>query len=343
MKKGTFLKHVSAVMAGVMVMSMTALPVFAEEISSVDLKKTVTTDGHTFSPAATFSFQVATGEAGKVDNNTVYAGVEGGLVLTDGNDFNFTPAEDESVAASYEKAGTITVNKSVFTRPGVYHYQVWEIVPETDKYEGMDYDEVVRDVYVTIENGDNDTLEVTAVKVVKEGETTKADELAFTNIYGEENNNEDKVYDLLITKSVTGNQGDKNADFSFTVKVDGAEGERYQVIKTKQDGTTEESSVVSKADAATYTLKNGESLHLYGLTEGDTYTVNEEDYSEDGYTTTNGENTGNLTANGVEITVINDKNVGAATGLAMSVAPYVLMLCAAGAAGGMFLRRKKED
>ena len=48
-------------------------------ITSIDVGKTVTTDGNTFKPNTSFSFEVALGAAGTYDNNVVYAGVTDGL------------------------------------------------------------------------------------------------------------------------------------------------------------------------------------------------------------------------------------------------------------------------
>ena len=98
-------------------------------------------------------------------------------------------------------------------------------------------------------------------------------------------------------------------------------------------------------EAASFTLMDGETLHIYGLSENDTYTVTEADYSAEGYTTTvKDENAnGKLTKDETMVEFINDKNVGPATGVAMTFAPYVLLVAAAGGLGAVVLGKKKRE
>lgn len=334
MKKRMMKRAAAAAMTGVMAVSMSSVAFAA--VSEIDLKKQVTTDGKTYAPAETFAFAVTEGTAGTFNGAVVYAGVAGGLVLNADNDFNFTPGDGDPVAATYEKPGKITVDASVFEKPGIYHYEVTEV---QGSYEGMDYDNSKRDVYLYVVNGASG-LEVDSVVTSVDG--TKQKSLTFVNVYGD-GGEEDKIYDLTVTKKVTGNQGDKTAAFEFNVGVTGTAGEKYLVEKTDQNNEVTTQTLTSGAELTKISLKDGESLHIYGLSAGDTYTVNEEDYTVDGYTTTNGTNNGNLKENGVTIEVTNDKNVTTPTGIVTTFAPHVLMLGAAGAAGGMFLRKKKED
>ena len=105
---------------------------------------------------------------------------------------------------------------------------------------------------------------------------------------------------------------------------------------------------ITDEEAATFTLMDGETLHIYGLSEKDTYTVTETDYSTEGYTTTvNGtkghSGTGNLTEDNVEVVFENNKYVTPATGVAMTFAPYVLLVAAAGGLGAVVLGKKKRE
>ena len=97
-------------------------------------------------------------------------------------------------------------------------------------------------------------------------------------------------------------------------------------------------------EAKTFTLMDGETLHIYGLSENDEYTVTETDYSAEGYTTTVPDNAkGKLTKDETMVEFINDKNVGPATGVAMTFAPYVLLVAAAGGLGAVVLGKKKRE
>lgn len=343
MKRRMNKRMATAALAGAMVLSMNGMSAFAA-VTEFNLTKEVTTDGNTHAPSTTFNFTITEGGAGKLGTATVYAGVAGGLTLDTANDFSFAPGGE--VAASYTKTGKIKVDASVFTKPGVYHY----IVTETQgTYDGITYDVTPRHLYVFVVNG-TDGYEVEAVKVVKDGDTAKADDLKIVNIYGDKDKpDKDNVHDFIIKKTVTGNQGDKNMDFSFTVTINGddkdkADKEMYKAVKTPKAGE-EEIIHIKDEEAATFTLKDGETLHIYGLSKQDAYTVTETDYTAEGYTTTvkNKNATGQLEADGVVVEFINDKNVGPATGVAMTFAPYVLLVAAAGGLGAVVLGKKKRE
>lgn len=349
MKRRMNKRMATAALAGAMVLSMNGMSAFAA-VTEFNLTKEVTTDGNTHAPNTSFSFTITKGEAGIFENAKVSAGVVGGLTLDTANDFSFAPGDE--VSASYTKTGKIKVDAEKFTKPGVYHY----LVTETQgTYDGITYDVTPRHVYVYVINGTNG-YEVEAVKVVKDKDTAKADDLKIVNIYGDKDNpEEDDIHDFIIKKTVTGNQGDKNMEFSFTVKINGddtdkkADGkEKYKAVKTDKDGKEhimhiEEAE--TEEDGESFTLKDGETLHIYGLSEKDEYTVTETDYTAEGYNTTVKDKnaTGKLEADGVVVEFINDKNVGPATGVAMTFAPYVLLVAAAGGLGAVVLGKKKRE
>ena len=101
----------------------------------------------------------------------------------------------------------------------------------------------------------------------------------------------------------------------------------------------------------TVSLKHGESIEVYGLSANDVYTIVEASYASDGYQTTiaGADSSDGLTATGKtdtgDDTVVytNDKTITSPTGIAMEFGPYALMLGAAGALGGVFFRKKREE
>ena len=332
MKRRMNKRMAAAALAGAMVLSMNGMAWAA--VTDFNLTKEVTTDGKTHAPNTAFSFTITEGDEGTLGTAKVYAGVAGGLTLdTANNDFSFAPGADTS--ATYTKTGKINVNAGVFEKPGVYHY----LVTETQgTYDGITYDVTPRHLYVFVVNATNG-YEVDAIKVVKDGETAKADDLKIVNSYGDGTTNDD-IHDFIIKKTVTGNQGHKNMPFSFTVTINGdnagkAGAEKYMAVKTPKTGG-EETIHITDGVAENFTLMDGETLHIYGLSEKDTYTVVETDANTDGYTTTvPGNAAGTLTADGITVEFINDKQVGPATGVAMTFAPYVLLVAAAGGLGGI--------
>lgn len=342
MKRRMNKRMATAALAGAMVLSMNGMSAFAA-VTEFNLTKEVTTDGNTHAPNTTFSFTITEGEGGTFENAKVYAGVADGLTLDKANDFSFAPGDE--VSASYTKTGKIKVDASVFTKPGVYHYLVTET---KGTYDGITYDVTPRHVYVYVINGDTEgTYVVDSVKVVIDGEEDKADSLKVINKYGD-NTPDDDIHDFIVKKSVTGNQGDKNMDFSFTITIDGDDTDKkdkelYKAVKTLKNGE-EEIIHIKDEEAATFTLKDGETLHIYGLSKQDAYTVTETDYTAEGYTTTTPVNAeGYLSTDGVVVEFINDKNVSPATGVAMTFAPYVLLVAAAGGLGAVVLGKKKRE
>lgn len=340
MKRRMNKRMATAALAGAMVLSMNGMSAFAA-VTEFNLTKEVTTDGNTHAPNTAFSFTITEGDASTFEGAVVSAGVEGGLTLDTANDFSFAPGDE--VSASYTKTGKIKVDATKFPEPGVYHY----LVTETQgTYNGITYDVTPRHVYVYVVNG-TDGYEVEAVKVVKDGEKDKADNLKIVNIYGD-GTPDDVIHDFIIKKTVTGNQGNKNKPFEFTVTIDGddtdkAGKEKYKAVKTPKTGEPEIMPIIDE-EATTFTLMDGETLHIYGLSENDEYTVTETDYSAEGYTTTVPDNAkGKLTKDETMVEFINDKNVGPATGVAMTFAPYVLLVAAAGGLGAVVLGKKKRE
>ena len=339
MKRRMNKRMAAATLAGAMVLSMNGMAWAA--VTDFNLTKEVTTDGKTHAPNTAFSFTITEGDEGTLGTAKVYAGVPGGLTLDTANDFSFAPGADTS--ATYTKTGKINVNVSVFEKPGVYHY----LVTETQgTYDGITYDVTPRHLYVFVVNATNG-YEVDAIKVVKDGETAKADDLKIVNSYGDGTTNDD-IHDFIIKKTVTGNQGHKNMPFSFTVTINGdntdkAGAEKYMAVKKPKTGG-EDTIHITDGVAENFTLMDGETLHIYGLSGKDTYTVVETVANTVGYTTTvPGNAAGTLTADGITVEFINHKDVGPATGVAMTFAPYVLLVAAAGGLGAVVLGKKKRE
>mgnify|MGYP002589609358 CR=1 FL=1 len=350
MKRRMNKRMATAALAGAMVLSMNGMSAFAA-VTEFNLTKEVTTDGNTHAPNTAFSFTIEEGNASTFEGAVVSAGVKDGLTLDTANNFSFAPGDE--VSASYTKTGKIKVDATKFTEPGVYHYLVTET---KGTYNGVTYDVTPRHVCVYVVNG-TDGYEVEAVKVVKDGEKDKADDLKIVNIYGDSTPDDD-IHDFIIKKTVTGNQGNKNKEFSFTVTIDGddtdkAGKEKYKAVKTPKTGDPEIMHITDE-EAATFTLMDGETLHIYGLSENDEYTVTEASYADDGYTTTidnvKTSTTAGTIATGAgttadngdkNITVVNDKTTDSPTGIFLHIAPYIALIGAAIASSLLFFRRKR--
>ena len=346
-------------------------------VTGITVTKNITTDGKTYAPDTTVKFSVWLGQGGTfVDGNTeevtALPGEAGGL--TEGS-VTFTPSED-SLSTTYTGTATLDVHPEVFDEVGIYHYIVME---ETGNYDGMQYSDAVYDVYLYVTNAnakdpeddqlvvsyvvcnsqeseqDDTTIDVTNpdsefdISGTSSSNKAKAD-LIFTNDYDSD------VHDVIVTKQVAGDMGDKrNDEFELKVLVnsDDNANEKYLVeIDITGDGVVDATQTINSNQEVTLgtKIKHNGTIHIYGLSEGDTYTVTELDANQNGYVTTDtDENTaagivsGNATEDNASETIINTKSATAPTGIVMDIAPYALLVVIAAAGCFVFLRKRRED
>lgn len=146
---------------------------------------------------------------------------------------------------------------------------------------------------------------------------------------------------LKITKTVTGNFGDKSKAFQFSMQVDG--GNSFELIV---NGTA-----LAKGSQSDYTfnLKHGENIVIEGMpvgkkivlaeTNAEQYTVSFNDTVE---TNRNYVNEKGLKAD-TEIAVVNYRYTQPDTGVFVDSLPYILIIaCVAGVAALFLIRRRKK-
>lgn len=146
---------------------------------------------------------------------------------------------------------------------------------------------------------------------------------------------------LTVTKTVTGNFGDKNKEFQFSMKVDGG-----NTVALTAKGTA-----LPKGSQSDYifSLKNGENIVIEGMpvgkkivlaeTNAEQYTVSFNDTVE---TNRNYVNEKGLKEN-TTIRVTNHRNVSPDTGVFVDSLPYILIIaCVAGVAALFLIRRRKK-
>lgn len=307
------------------------------------------------------------------------------FVDTDG-----TEAASSSVGAETDGDGdntvTITFDTTKFTAPGIYKYSVTESIVNASgvaaTYEGITCDNAYMYVYIE-ENGLGSDSKMTyrvANVVLTTQNTTTGKIAALTNRYGvdDDGDPDNTVNNLLVTKKVEGNQGDKTKDFTFTVTATTCgDNDTFRVIKvTKKQNPvgnedpwqeTGEAKTLSKGHSVEMTLKDGETFRVYGLSASDVITVEEsaaDEYTT--YTNSSFEDTDtykNSTAldGGTDDDIqagyswddeiAYDKRIGfhnvrvaaTPTGVVMNVAPYILLVVIAVAGAFVFLRKRRED
>lgn len=370
-KKKFSTRLMTALMAGTLAVGMMGMSVSAADgdgasetpqdfiygnVTEVPITKNIITDGNTYAPNATFNFKVSEGVAGEFRNQVVKAGIAGGLTVSGSATFT----AGDAVAATYtnDTGAKLVVNKTILKNAGIYHYIVEEEnLPSSatnKEYEGILKDNAVYDVYVYIYNDKGGEPDIVAVK---RGTTAKA-EIVFNNNYGAEGN--DSTHDITITKLLSGNQTVPTDEFTISVKVNGATGEKYKVVVTNAPTKATEPTSITSGTETPFTVKGNTTIKIYGLTETDEVKVTEtKDGKDRGYidpiysvtTSPDGSKSQNtidkgvyITKDGTLATVTNKKDVPSPTGLILNYGPYILMIALAGSMAAFFFfkRNRKE-
>lgn len=374
MKKTTLKTRLWALAATLLLLvSLLAMPVSAANTpvagGTFDFNKYLVMNANANVPNVEFEFEIRAGTAvpategrpaiyaGIVSETKPIIGVDNAGTVTAGNAV-FMPADNttpgtptgaDSTKKYATKTMTVDFNGISFSAPGIYRYIITEKTDETQQ--GISYDEIntrTLDVFVEYVDPDNGgALKVTSYVLYPDTKTDasvvaeESKDDGFTNTY--------TTYDLTLEKNVTGNQGDRDKYFAFSVKITGAvEGTVYTVDLSdaestpKVDGTTQtnEATLIATSGSvnATYYLKHGQSIKIQGLTSNTAYTITETDYSTDGYTTTYAIDGGepvtaiatpseNNTMNGAHhtVTFTNTKNGTVPTGILLETAPYLIL------------------
>lgn len=348
MRKFNLKKIAAFVLAGTMAIGMSAT-VFAAYPSGGALTdkekftKTFKADNDTYLPAATFNFKKPTGvdptDNEKVSNIPVLNGEKGPDVAL-GN------AEFEAATTTGSKIADVSITYGDLTNvvPGVYKYRFSED-KSTNTNTKCDTRPKYLYVFVAFDNG-----EKTVTGASMSDGTSKV--AGITNEYGKDANDNDILYDLTITKNITGDMANVKDTFKFNVKVISADGKtKYKVVVTRKGKVD---PTITSIDANTETPINdigkGDSIKIYNLAKNDTYTVEEVNANTNGYTA---KINGTAAPDGkIEKKVVNDdvvveyennKEAVTPTGIIMNYAPYIAMLAAACVLAVVFFNRRRED
>lgn len=319
----------------VMVLSL-SVTAFAEEnhtdMNSVTISMTYeTANTGTTSPAETFAFAIeGTSITDAADDITA----ENMPVPTIGT--------VQYAAGDAGNAGTKTKNVTItlpeYNSVGIYTYTV-TATPGTTA--GVTYwAKPIKLVVTVIEQSGK--VRVAAIHTEDQG-GQKSD--AITNTYS--------AGSLAVTKNVTGNMGDRNQYFKITVTLTGESGKTYAASYPVSGGSKLENgkdnaaaSTISIGTPTDFYLKHDETFTIANLPYGVTYTVVEENYSNDGYTTTttySDETSKKIDTNLDTVTITNNKGVAVDTGIALDSLPYVLLLAVSVVGMAAFVMKKRAE
>ena len=284
-------------------------------------------------PNVTFTFTVTPGAAADATATSprIEAGIgtptAGTAVFGPTNNTYTTVQDNDSVTLGtnekYAKQ-TVTVDFTgiSFPAPGIYRYVVTEAF---DPVNGVAADASATrtlDVHVRYAEGSETELTISYYEM-RNGEKKSA---GFTHEYSTNN--------LTLKKVVTGNQGDRNKQFTFTVTLTAQAGNQYKVVQ----GNDVSSLTVGEQGTVTGTfqIKHNETVEILGLAVGDTFTISENDYTTESYTTTYTVNGGDSVTGcdldatqmgdtAMEIVFTNHRQGTVPTGILMEAEPYLIL------------------
>ena len=221
-----------------------------------------------------------------------------------------------------------------FDTPGVYKFTLTEV---SGKNPNIVYATNSYNVEVSVampEDYPTHTTPVIQKIQVKDGDQ-KADKAAFANTA--------KANDsLTVSKKVAGTAANTQDEFSYTLKIEGAQGSYDYVL----DGAT---GTFDAKDALTFKLRHGQSIEIKNLPEGATYTVTEayteynENFAVDGGQSQAGAVATGTIHDGSTVAYTNEKGFAPATGVNSDTMPFVFggLVVVAGA-GALLISRKRR-
>ena len=249
-----------------------------------------------------------------------------------------------------QKEVTITFPTTSFTKPGVYRYEVTET---NDSLPGVTYDaDPIRYLDVFVVAGENDVLSVSkyvfrkaATNIGTNGEYVENPDVKSAGYI-----NSLTQYDFEFTKTIAGNQGDKNKRFDFTLNITGANPGTYPIVTNNvTDNPTSITVDANGTATGVYSLTSGSTVQVIGLNKGAVCTVTENalDYtathSLDNGTAVSGNSSGEVTLNSNHsVAFTNTRNGIIPTGVIMTIAPFAIGICVFGAIIIFIISRRKR-
>lgn len=258
--------------------------------------------------------------------------------------------KDAVTNSSVEKTVTVDFSKVNWTAPGIYRYTITELGSGNDDITNDSDTTRTLDVYV-VNDGDGG-YKIASQAMIKGTEAPTGKDYAknsksdgFTNSY--------KTYALSLQKEVAGTMGDKGRTYNFTINFEGPANASFDMNGQKINLNAEGKG------SAEIALKNGELETIKGIPSTVNYTVVEKINKNDGYTVSYkvNDNAVDSTTDATTVSTskqemgkadnavvcTNLKNAVTPTGIAMTVAPYILMVAVAGIFAILFLRRRHEE
>lgn len=140
-------------------------------------------------------------------------------------------------------------------------------------------------------------------------------------------NTHKEMYNISVTKTVRGNQGDKTKEFDFVLKLTAGNGIELPAVIEYKKGK-ENGKINLTNGEATFKLAHGEKITFKDLPAGIGYEVTESGAENDGYTV-NSENASGVVKADMDVSFVNTKNVGIPTSSMTNTIVMLLIVCIA--------------
>ena len=318
---------------------------------STTLVKNLVVDSDANIPGITFNYTIRRGTPQDATATTIEilesplgGGTIGTAVFSNedtANTINGIPSDaDPTQPTAGKKYAQKTVSISfpvgTFTKPGVYRF----VINETNNnLPGVTYDSnPTRYLDVFVVANANNVLSVDSY-VLRDAETdigTNGEYVENPGVKSSGYTNSLTQHDFEFTKTIAGNQGDKNKRFDFTLNITGANPGTYPIV-------------TNNVTAGVYSLTSGSTVQVIGLNAGAVCTVTEdaEDYTAthrlDSGNAVSGESSGAVTLNSDHsVAFTNTRNGIIPTGIIMTIAPFAIGICVFGAIIIFIISRRKR-
>lgn len=349
----TMAKILTLILALVLVFSFTAMTAAAEgETANPNVAKFTSKLSVTGSknPNVTFVYTITGGSCiSDTGDTSGYTELKDGYteLVTIGT-AAFTESDAETKQVEVDLSGT------KFNVPGIYRYTITQTDPKVAGVTPDAKSVIYLDVYVTIE-GSEGTQNLSFIFHTKESGTVESTD----KVEGFENSF--TSYSLSASKTVTGNQGDLNKYFKFTVKSALPEGYSYpyaaaytvDISNADQNPTASASTIYTgmtnpasvTADelktGVDFYLKSGQSIEINGLPKDATYEVSEvsEGYTQDPV----GAVSGTFDNESVSAAYTNSRGGTVPTGVMLGTVSGIVLLAGGAIGVAVFKRRKNGE
>lgn len=337
-------KLISMLLALLLIMSLSSAA-FAANQDAYFSKTYKLTNAGTTSPEESFTFRFSNGTVTDAADGTAVPTIPDATV-------NFA-AGDAATDTGLAKQVNVSLSGITWPSVGIYTYDVTEVQGNTA---GVTYSNATLKMKVTVAYDDQTQTYYTAFVTMS---LVDSDDDGITD--GTKTGNFENTYSagsLAVTKTVTGNMGDRSKYFAINVTLTGEADKTYAASYTVTGGTklvngTDDAttSTIFIGTPATFYLKHGETFTISNLPYGVTYTVTEKDYTAEengGYDTpaitySDAGTTKTVDSPSETVGITNNKGANVDTGISLDSLPYILLLVISLTGAVVFIVKRRSS